>query len=344
MRGFFFFFLLSGIIFSTNNTVFCEVRENRNTVGFITGAGGLGDNSYTDITYQGLRQAQQKYGFQLIIEEPGKCGTVSPGNVEQLLEKCNVVILLGAQHAGLTQTYADSNPDITFIHIGNTLPHRPNLTSIVFKNNEGSFLVGALAAWMTKSKQVGFLGGTDFATVHDFRVGFVQGVRYVSPNVNILEAFITAGKDASGFSSPEKGFEMAQSWYRQGVDIVYGVAGLSNQGIIHAAKMEEKFVIGVDTDQDHMARGHVLTSMLKRIDKVVYREISDFMEDLFQPGNKYYGLKEGGIDLSPMTYTKHLIPKPVLLHLEETRKKIISREIDVEDYRQQKNVIKISCF
>ena len=332
MKDFFVLFLISIIIVLTSVEGSGEIRENRKTVGFITGAGGLGDNSFTDITYQGLRKAQLKYGFQLIVEEPGKSGTIAAGNVEQLLGKCNVVILLGVQHAELAKTYAAKKPNITFIHIGNKLPHRSNLASIVFKNNEGSFLVGALAAWMTKSKHVGFIGGTDFDTIHDFRIGFVQGVRYASPDVSIREAYIASGKDASGFSSPKKGFTKAKSLYGQGVDIIYGVAGLSNQGIIHAAKMEGKYVIGVDTDQDHMARGRVLTSMLKRIDKAVYREISRFMEGIFLPGVKCYGLKEGGIDLSPMTYTKHLIPEPVLIRLEETRKKVISCEIDVEGY------------
>lgn len=315
--------------------LFCALHLSASqslTVGFLTGAGGLGDHAFTDSTYSGLRKAQQKYGFRLIVEEPGPSGMVSVEDAEKLISQSDVLVMLGAQHSDLASRYAPRYPAKRFLSFDDVLGTQPNLVSIVFKQHEGSFLVGALAGWMTRSKKVGFIGGTDFDVIHAFRIGFREGVHYAAPEVNVMETFVASGPDASGFANPQKAFEIADTWYKQGIDIIYAAAGPSGMGVIHAAKAHKRFAVGVDTDQDHMAKGYVLTSMIKRLDKAVFQEISQMMEGRFVPGAKYYGLKEGGVGLSPMTYTKHLMPAAILKQLNVVETKIISGEIKVTDY------------
>lgn len=302
------------------------------TVGFITGAGGLGDNDFSDITYSGIRMAQQKYPFRLIIEEPGPSGQISEMKAQALVTQCDIIVFLGSQHSALAGKYAGLYPSKQFINFDDALEEKPNLISIVFKQHEGSYLAGVLAGLMTKTKKVGFIGGTDFDVIHDFRVGFRQGVVHVANDVLIEEQFIAEHHDASGFNNPQKAYDMAENMYQHGVDIIYSVAGISGNGVIHAAKSNNKFVIGVDTDQDHMAKGHVLTSMMKRVDLAVNAELSQLCEGHYTPGVKYYGLKERGVGLSPMTYTRILIPESVLNQISIAEKQILSGDITVNHY------------
>ncbi len=165
-----------------------------------------------------------------------------------------------------------------------------------------------------------------------FLIGYQEGVRYADPKVEVKSVFITKLPDFSGFVSPEKGKHFAKELYNQGVDIIYNVASLSGNGIIQEAKIQKKYVIGVDYDQDAMAKGYVLTSMIKRLDRSTYLEVKNFLDGKFKHGAKIYGIKEGGISLSEMKYTKHLIPDEILKKLKVIESKIISGEIKVTNY------------
>ncbi len=306
------------------------------TVGFVTGAGGLGDDAFTDVTYAGVRRAQQKYGFNIIVEKPDTAGTISEKAFIQVIKRSDILILLGAQHIEIARKFAARYPAKKFINFDDLAAPKANLVSIVIKQHEGSFLVGALAGWMTQSKKVGFIGGTDFDAIHAFRVSFAEGVRYADKSVELVEAFVKPDRDASGFADPQKAHSLAGLLYRDGVDIIYAVAGPSGNGVIQAARDYRKYVIGVDTDQDHMAKGLVLTSMLKRLDMAVFKELSNIMEGRFVSGLKFYGLKENGVGLSPMNYTRHLFPEKILKKIKETEKSILNGDIQVTDYLQNK--------
>ncbi len=186
---------------------------------------------------------------------------------------------------------------------------------------------------MTKTNKIGFIGAVDIPVIHAFRIGYIEGAKYANPNIKVEYTFITTGNDFSGFEKPEEGFRVATKQYQSGIDIIFQVAGgQTGNGIINAAKTEKKFAIGVDYDEDHIAKGFVLTSMIKRIDVSTYKEVMKIINGKFQSGVVNYGLSDKGVSLSPMKYTKHLIPEEILKKLKDVEKNIIAGKIKVTDY------------
>jgi len=308
------------------------------TVGFLIPASGLGDESFNDMTYSGLIRARARHNFPLIREQ---CGGGTEDDRRQALEKllrrgAQIVVANGWQYRNLIRDYAQRYPRRTFLLNDFPVAGTPNLISTVFAQHEGGFLAGALAGWMTKTGKIGFIGGMEMPVIQAFRFGFREGAYYANPTIRVSELFLAPAQDAySGFSSPSLGFSMANRMYNQGVDIIFGAAGLSNQGIIQAARRRNHFAIGSDADQDHTAPGYVLTSVMKRVDEAT----ASILDSLFRgepvQGVQYFGLKEGGISLSPMTYTRNRIPDEILARLELLREHIIAGKIHVTNPLQE---------
>ncbi len=253
--------------------------------------------------------------------------------MKRLIEQTPDIIIISAwERIEVVRNYAILYPEIYFILNDKPLTGLPNVISTVYGQHEGSFLVGALAGWMTKTKKVAFIGGVDTKVIHAFRIGFREGVHYADPKVEVAEAYVSRGRDFSGFQNPAEGHRLALEQYKNGVDIIYAAAGLSGNGVILAAQQEKKFVIGVDTNQDHLAKGFVLTSMVKRLDHAIFQEISNIIKGSVKAGVHFYGLKQGGISLTPMKHTKHLVPGQILQSIKETEAKIITGEIKVTNF------------
>lgn len=302
------------------------------TVGFAAAAGGLGDNGFNDMAYTGLRKAQQQYGFRLLVAEAEKTGIAGEAELKNILEQSDVIVFLGDQYEKSARIAAAKYREKHFLILDVEIKDLPNLASVMFKQHEGSFLAGVLAGSMSRTGIAGFAGGAEIPVIHAFRVAYEEGIRYANPAVKVISSFASGPDDYSGFDKPEKGFEMASQQYAQGADIIFAAAGLTGNGVIEAARKHKKFVIGVDSDQDAMAKGYVLTSMIKRLDTAAFNEISKFMEQRFEPGVRKYGLKEKGVSLSEMKYTKDLIPKEVSEKIAAAEEKIVSGEIKVSDY------------
>jgi basic membrane protein A len=211
-----------------------------------------------------------------------------------------------------------------------------NVISTVFGQHEGSFLAGALAAWTTKSGRIGFIGGKDMPVIRAFLIGFREGATYARDDIRIDEVFLSAkDEESSGFDNPALAYTEADSLYDRDVDIIFSVAGLSGNGIIRAAVQNEKFVIGVDADQDHMAKGRILTSVMKRLDRATVEALRRIIEGDFSPGILYFGLREDGVALSPMTYTHDMFPPEILEKINSLRTRIITGEIVVTNYLEK---------
>lgn len=298
-------------------------------IGFVTGSSGLGDLSFNDMAYGGIRRAQQEYNFKLVVLEPKQSGKSSDEDVLGVVEQSDVVILLGAQHTELAKNAARANPDKKFILVEVPVEDIPNISSVMFQQHEGSFLAGALAGYMTKTGKVGFIGGTVIAPVQAFEQGYREGVTYANPDVQTLVEYTSPAGDFSGFSNPQKGHQQAMGQYEQGADIIFAVAGLTGNGVIEAARRTGNYAIGVDSDQDSLAKGFVLTSMIKRLDEASYNELKKALEGSFSPGVTYYGLKDGGVSLSDMKYTRDKIPAEILKKVDDIKAKIINGEITV---------------
>ncbi len=300
-------------------------------VGFLTGTSGLGDLSFNDMTYGGIRKAQQEFGFKLIIIEPHKTGIATAKEVADLASKSDIIVLLGGQHKQLAEDAAANFPDKKFIMIEVPIDKAPNVSSAVFKQYEGSFLAGALAGYVTKTNKIGYIGGVDIYLLHQFEQGFKAGAEYSAPGIEVFSEYASPAGDFSGFDNPKKGYKMAMDQYGKGADIVFTVAGLTGNGVIEAARRTGKYAIGVDSDQDSLAKGNILTSMIKRLDVAAYEELKKIMQGKFKAGPTYYGLKNNGVCLSEMKYTKDQLPAKTLEKIEKIKKMIISGELKIEN-------------
>lgn len=300
------------------------------TVGFLAGGGGLGDQSYNDMTWIGLAKAREQYGIRLTYAPAEENDASRAEALDTLLSAgATVVVCNGAGLLPMVKTVASQRPEITFIINDHLIQGYDNIVSTTFANHEGSFLAGVLAGAMTKTRRIGFIGGVRMCAIRSFHMGFTQGVRFANPEATVTTRYITEAGDYSGFSNPDAGYALADALYSQGVDIIYAVAGLSGNGVIQAARTHNRYVIGVDADQDHMARGLILTSMMKRLDRASLMEVEKILSRRFQPGESPYNLKNGGVSLSPMRFTRDMIPEAIHRQLKLAESDIISGKLTV---------------
>lgn len=207
----------------------------------------------------------------------------------------------------------------------------PNVQSIVFKEHEGSFVVGVIAADTTKTDKVGFVGGMDIPLISKFGCGYAQGVKYASNGKVEIFANMT-GTTPAAWNDPVKGGELAKSQMDRGADIVYAAAGATGQGVLKAAADAGKFGIGVDSNQNGLFPGHVLTSMLKHVDIATYKSFMDAKNGVWKPGVLVLGLKEGGVDYAVDENNKAILTPEVRAKADQAKADIISGKIQVHDY------------
>jgi basic membrane protein A len=210
---------------------------------------------------------------------------------------------------------------------GNVIPPPPNLAALKFREEQGSFLVGALAALVGKSKKVGFVGGMDIPLIHKFEAGYRAGVKHVCPDCTVIAQY--AGVTPEAFRNPGRGKELALSQYQSGVNVIFHASGSTGLGVFEAARQMGKLAIGVDADQYAEAPGHVLTSMVKGVDAVVYDQIDRVRRGTFQGGVYEYGLKEGGVGYVYDDNNRALIPDSVHERIEALKAEIIAGRIKV---------------
>ncbi|MHB1654592.1 MAG: BMP family lipoprotein [Desulfitobacteriaceae bacterium] len=297
-------------------------------VGLLTGVGGLGDKSFNDLAYDGAKKAEKDLGVQLKVVEPPDLAS-EEGLIRDLAKAGNdMVVVVGFDMAEPLKKVASEFPNTKFA-IVDAVVEGKNIASLVFQEHEGSFLVGALAGMMTKSNKVGAIPAMDIPFLNRFTKAYEQGAKYVNPNIQVVTQPI--GSDFSSFNDPAKAKNIALTMYNQGVDVIYHAAGGSGSGLFEAAKQANKYAIGCNSDQDSMAQGLVLTSMMKRVDVAVFTSIKGFVDNSFKNGVNSYGVANGGIGVSEMKFTKELIGPDKLKKLEDLKKGIIDGSIKVVD-------------
>lgn len=301
--------------------------------------GGLGDEAYNDLAYKGFKEAAEKYGVDgKPIESKD---IVAEG--EQLVRTAagadyGLIADLEFSHADMIGKVAKDFPKVNFA-IVNTVVEGPNVTSILFKEHEGSYLAGVLAAQMTTTannpkinpeNKLGFIGGAKSTGIDKFLIGFMEGARSVDPSIQFDIKY------ADSFGDAAKGQQIANQMYADGSDIIYAVAGGTGAGVIPAAKDTNHYVIGVDSDQDGIAQGFVLTSMIKRTDKAMSELVEQFSKGDIPAGKTVeYGVKEDGVGLSDMKYTKQDIPADFMAKVDSAKKGIVDGSIKVWDVTKQ---------
>ncbi len=293
--------------------------------------GGRGDKSFNDAAYAGLDSAQKFLGAQFTTLETSE-GADREAQLRQLAAgPAQIVFGVGFLFSDDVKALAKEFPDKKFacvdftVNPGDSLP--PNLVALTFKEEEGSFLVGALAALMSKTHKVGFVGGMEIPLIQKFQAGFVAGVHAVDPKCEVLVKY--AGNTGAAFKDPTKGKELALAEYHAGADIIFHASGSTGLGVFEAARELHMLAIGVDSDQFHEAPGFILTSMVKRVDTAVYETIRAVKENHFQGGVQHLGLAENGVKWVYDDNNKALIPDAVKARVDALQADIIAGKIVV---------------
>ncbi|HKP77009.1 MAG TPA: BMP family ABC transporter substrate-binding protein, partial [Longimicrobiaceae bacterium] len=214
---------------------------------------------------------------------------------------------------------------------GNVIQPPANLAALKFREEQGSFLVGAIAALTSKTHRVGFVGGMDIPLIHKFEAGFKAGVKAVCPDCRVIAQY--AGVTPEAFRNPGKGKELALSQYNQGVDVIFHASGSTGLGVFEAARATGKLAIGVDADQYAEAPGYVLTSMVKGVDNAVFDAVRWVKDGTFHGGVYWLGLKENGVRYVYDEHNRNLIPDPVRARVEQLKNEIIAGRIQVPSER-----------
>jgi len=305
-------------------------------VGIVFDVGGRGDKSFNDGAYNGGERATKELGAHIRFIEPGDGSDRESGLRLLAAEGMDLVIGVGFIFSDdltlLAKEYANTkfagiDYSIGVDKAGNAIEPPPNLAALKFREEEGSFLVGALAALMSKSGKVGFVGGMNFPLIHKFEAGYRAGVKHVCPKCTIVSQY--AGVTPEAFRNPGRGKELALSQFQSGVDIIYHASGSTGLGVFEAARQTHKLAIGVDADQYNEAPGFILTSMVKGVDVSVLKATSWVKDGTFKGGIYQLGLKEGGVDYVYDEHNKAMIPDAVHQRVEQLRQEIIAGRIKV---------------
>jgi basic membrane protein A len=233
-------------------------------------------------------------------------------------------VAIGFAQGSSLEKVAKDFPKVEFAIIDSVV-NLPNVQSIVFKEHEGSFLVGMMAALASKTGKVGFIGGMDIPLIRKFQCGYEQGARFANPKVEV-SANMT-GTTPAAWRDPARGAELAKAQFARGVDVVFAAAGGTGTGVYQAAKDAGRLAIGVDSNQNHLHPGTMLTSMVKRVDVAVYNAFKDV-----KPGVVSLGLKEGGVDYALDEHNARLVTPDMKAKVDAAKADIISGKIKVIDY------------
>ena len=294
--------------------------------------GGKFDKSFNEAAFNGAERFKADSGIQYREFE-----VTNPSMREQALRNmarrgAQVVVAMGFAQAAAVETVAQEFPDTKFTLI-DMVVDLPNVQSVIFKEHEGSFLVGMAAALASETGKVGFVGGMDIPLIRKFALGYVEGAKHINPDIDIFQNM--TGTTPSAWNDPTRGGELARSQFDRGADVVYAAAGGTGIGVYQAAKDAGKLAIGVDSNQNYMHPGTMLTSMIKRVDVAVYESFRDAREGTWQGGIQILGLAEDGVGWALDEHNRSLISAEVEAAIEQAREDIIAGRIAVTDYMAQ---------
>ncbi len=308
-----------------------ESGQARLKVGLVFDVGGKGDKSFNDAAYRGLTQAARDFPVEFVEFEPGEDADRESGLRKLARGGYDVVIGVGFLFTDAITKVARDFPDVSFAAVdydlkpGMEIPD--NLVALKFREEEGSFLVGALAAMKTSTGTVGFIGGMDIPLIHKFEAGYTSGVKTQNPEAVVLVNY--AGATGKAFDDPVKGQELALAQFNRGADIIFQAAGTTGLGVKEAALEKGGLVIWVDSNGNYLAPGTILTSMVKKVDVAVYETIAAVHQDRFEGGIREFGLAEDGVGYVVDEHNRELISEQMIERLEELKAAVIAGQIEV---------------
>jgi basic membrane protein A and related proteins len=306
--------------------------SGRLRVGLVLDVGGLGDKSFNDAAHRGLTRAAEELDVEVRFVEPGD-GSDREAALRQLAAGgFDLVFGVGFIFTDDIRAAATRFPAVKFACIDySVVPGQPpppdNLVGLRFREEEGSFLVGALAAMVSTTRRLGFVGGMDIPLIHKFEAGYRAGVKEVCPTCEVYAAY--AGTEPRAFADPTTGKELALAQYGRGADVIFHASGKTGAGVFNAARERGRLAIGVDSDQHHEAPCCVLTSMVKGVDVAVYETIRAVAAGEFRGGIVELGLAEDGVGYVDDERNARWITPEIRARLGELRRRVVAGEIVV---------------
>jgi basic membrane protein A len=316
----------------------CQIK-----VGIVFDIGGKNDRSFNAAAWEGVKRAEKDLPVCLYDVEPGNPTSIEPAMRAFAEKNFDLIVGVGFAQGPIMQSVATDYPNIKFAIIDGVIfeadgkTPKQNVASLVFREHEGSYLVGMIAASKSKTGVLGFLGGMDIPLIHRFNKGYEEGAKAVNPNVQIVSNYV--GVNDQAWNNPAKGKELALAPIQKGADVIFTAAGNSGLGAfdaveqygVNSAGEANRFVIGVDSNQNAVKPGFVLTSMVKRVDNAVYDAVKETLEHRFVGGFHVFGLDKDGVAYAMDKNNEKLIPGDVILRVEEAKKNIIGGGIKVTD-------------
>ena len=299
------------------------------TPALVFDVGGKLDKSYNEAAYRGAERYKAESGIGYLEFEITGPAMREEALREMVRRGAHAVVAVGFAQGAAVEVVAKEFPDIKFTLIDGVV-ELPNVRCVVFKEHEGSFLVGVAAAMASRSGKVGFIGGLDSPLIRRFALGYVEGARYVNPGIEVYQDM--TGTTPAAWDDPARGGELARGQFARGVDVVYAAAGGTGLGVYQAAEDAGKLAIGVDSNQNHLHPGTMLTSMVKRVDAAVYEAFKSTRDGAWRGGTQVLGLAEGGVGWAVDEHNRGLIPAEMEAAVERAREDIIARRIVVSDY------------
>ena len=320
----------------------CKIK-----VGIVFDIGGKNDRSFNAAAWEGVQRAEKDLPICLYDVEPGNPTSIEPAMRAFAEKNFDLIIGVGFAQSPIMQKVATDYPNTKFAIVdgvimeadGKTPMH--NVASLVFREHEGSYLVGMIAASKSKTGVLGFLGGMDIPLIHRFEKGYEEGAKAVNPNVVVIPNYV--GVTDGAWNNPGKGKEISLAQIEKGADVIFTAAGNSGLGAFDAVEQygknsngeANKFVIGVDSNQNGVKPGYVLTSMVKRVDNAVYDVVKEVLDGQFQGGFHTFGLDKDGVAYAMDKNNEGLIPGDVILRVEQAKADIVNGKIKVTDAMAQ---------
>lgn len=323
---------------SETKRVGCSTR-----VGIVFDIGGKNDRSFNAAAWEGVKRAEKELNICLYDVEPGNPTSIEPAMRAFAEKNFDLVVGVGFAQGPIMQKVAIDYPEVKFAIVDGVIfekdgktPKR-NVASLVFREHEGSYLVGMIAAAKSRTGVLGFLGGMDIPLIHRFNKGYEEGAKAVNPKIQIVTNYV--GVTDHAWNNPGKGKELALSQIEKGADVIFTAAGNSGLGAFDAVEQygqnmdgqANRFVIGVDSNQNGVKPGFVLTSMVKRVDNAVYDAVKEVIEGKFQGGFHVFGLDKDGVAYAMDEFNEPLVPANVIERVEAAKAKIVAGEIKVTD-------------
>jgi basic membrane protein A and related proteins len=303
--------------------------QNAAKPAIVYSTGGKFDKSFNEGVSDGGQRFTKETGIAVTEFEPSNETQFEQAQRRFAQRGMDPIVAVGFSQAVALEKVAKEFPNVHFTIIDMVVP-LANVQSVTFKEQEGSFLVGVLAALASKSGKIGFVGGMDIPLVRRFQCGFEQGIKYANPNAELISNM--TGTTPAAWNDPGRGAELAKGQFDRGVDVVYAAAGSTGIGILQAAKDRGKLGIGVDSNQNHLHPGTMLTSMIKRVDLAAYNSFKAAQAGTWKNGTQVLGLKEGGVDWALDKDNEKLITPEMKAKVDQAKADIISGKIAVHDY------------